>query len=98
MHPTLVLLIAAAVIVIIIRRIFPLRLPAKGFKYVHIENDGSARELTSDEREYLQEEFHPNDGARPYIKTHYWQKTPDLKMHGFLLRIRVPWWIDIRKE
>lgn len=73
-----------------------MRFPSGGFEYVHVELDGTVRELHSDEQEYLKEEFHPNDGARPYIKSNYWQKTPDGKIHGFLKRVRVPWWITIQ--
>lgn len=80
----------------IFSRTFPIRLPAGGFKYVHVEVDGTVRELNADEKVYLQEEFHPNDGARPYIKSNYWQKTPGSKIYGFLKRIRVPWWIQIQ--
>ena len=72
-----------------------MRLPSSGFNYVHVELDRTVRELDSDEQEYLKEVFHPNDGARPYIKSNYWQKTPDGKIDGFLKRIRVPWWIEI---
>lgn len=75
-----------------------MRLLYKGFKYVYVETDGSVRELNKKEQDYLQEEFHPNDGARPYIKINYWQQTPDKKLHGFLNRSRVPWWITIKKN
>jgi hypothetical protein len=83
---------------IIIWRIFPMRLSVKGFKYVYVENDGSVRELDKEEQDYLQGEFHPNDGARPYIKINYWQKTPDKKLHGFLKKSRVPWWMKIEEN
>jgi hypothetical protein len=82
----------------IIWRTFPMRWPSKGFKYVHVEKDGSVRELDKDEQAYLLEEFHLNDGARPYIKFNYWQRTPDKLLHGSLKRSRVPWWIKIRKN
>lgn len=82
----------------IIWRTFPMRFSFKGFKYVHVENDGSVRELDKEEQDYLQEEFHPNDGARPYIKVNYWQRTPDKKLDGFLKRSRVPWWIKIEEN
>lgn len=82
----------------VIWRTFPLRFIFKGFKYVHVENDGSVRELDKEEREYLEQEFHPNDGARPFIKTNYWEKTPDKKLHGFLKKSRVPWWIKIEEN
>jgi hypothetical protein len=31
-----------------------------------MESDGSVRELDKEEQNYVLEEFHPNDGARPY--------------------------------
>jgi hypothetical protein len=41
--------------------------------YIYVNDDGSARELTLDEREYVAKryEFHPNDGGRPHIKSRY---------------------------
>jgi len=69
----------------------------KGFEYVHVEEDGSVRELDEEERNYLMEEFDPCDGARPYIKSSYKQKTPDDKIWGYILRRRVPKSIKIKK-
>lgn len=66
------------------------------FPYVHVETDGTVRELYDDEKEYLQEEFSPMDGARPYIKYNYRQLTPDKKIHGYLKRSRVPRKIAIK--
>ena len=73
----------------------PLRASRKGTKYVSVEKDGSARELTAEEEEYLSTPFQGSDSGRPYIKLNYWQRTPDGKMHGYLRRNRVPWWIKI---
>lgn len=67
------------------------------FEYVHVEEDGSVRELTREEKGYLKEEFAPSDGARPYIKFRYSSKTPDGKLWGFLARKKVPKDIDIKK-
>jgi hypothetical protein len=61
-----------------------------GFKFVYVNEDGSVRELTEDERVYLTTEFHPNDGARPYIKFHFNAKTPDNKVSGYIERRQVP--------
>ena len=58
--------------------------------YVHVENDGSIREITADEQTYLEGEFHPNDGGRPYIKTRYRELTPSGAFAGYLERRRVP--------
>lgn len=97
-HPLIYIIAFLFLARIIIWRTFPMRLSVKGFKYVHVENDGTVRELDKEEQDYLQEEFHPADGARPYIKTNYWQKTPDRKLHGFLKKNRVPWWIRIEEN
>jgi len=58
--------------------------------FVYVNIDGTIRELTNDEIEYLSKDFHPNDGARPYIKSSYEQLTPDNKICGFLLRKNIP--------
>lgn len=58
--------------------------------FVYVSIDGTIRELTNDEIEYLSEDFHPNDGARPYIKSSYEQLTPDNRISGFLLRKNIP--------
>lgn len=73
-----------------VRHFMPLRPKENGFEYVHVEKDGSVRELDEEEREYLNTEFHGADGARPYIKSRYNQLTPDKKMWGYLPRRRVP--------
>lgn len=59
-------------------------------RFVVVEDDGSARELTADEIEYLNTEFQGADGARPYIKSSYRQLTPDGKIGGFLAREKLP--------
>ncbi|WP_459209648.1 hypothetical protein [Aquimarina rhabdastrellae] len=69
----------------------------KEFKYVYVNEDGTIRELTKDEQEYLQEEFSPGDGARPYIKDSYESRTPDKKIRGFLERTKIPKHIEIAK-
>ncbi|HEX6910874.1 MAG TPA: hypothetical protein VF142_10785 [Longimicrobium sp.] len=73
------------------------RRPADGgFEYVFVEDDGSARELASDEREYLQAEHHPADGGRPYVKDGYEARTPDGRLGGYLRRVRLPRHVPIR--
>ena len=69
----------------------------KKFEFVYVENDGTVRELDNEEIEYLQTEFEPTDGARPYIKSTYDQLTPDGKFSGFLERNKVPKGIEIIK-
>ena len=58
--------------------------------YVYVNEDGTMRELTSDEAEYLATLFHPADGARPYVKEDYTSLTPAKKISGFLLRAKLP--------
>lgn len=65
------------------------------FEFVYVENDGTVRELDKDEIDYLQTEFEPTDGARPYIKSSYDQLTPDKKILGFLHRNKVPKNVEI---
>jgi hypothetical protein len=65
------------------------------FEYVYVENDGTVRELDKNEIEYLQTEFDPYDGARPYVKKSYDAITPDKKILGFLKRSKVPKEIEI---
>lgn len=67
------------------------------FEYVYVENDGIVRELDNQEIEYLQTEFEPTDGARPYIKSSYNQLTPDNKISGYIERNKVPKDIEIIK-
>ncbi|WP_177764938.1 hypothetical protein [Flavobacterium sp. I3-2] len=67
------------------------------FEYIFIDIDGTARELSDEEKSYLSEKFNPNDGARPYIKLDYNQLTPDNKICGFLKRDKLPQNIIIKK-
>ena len=76
----------------------PIRKGEEGFKYVYVEDDGSVRELLREEQRYLEEEFEPADGARPYVKWRYKSKTPDGKIGGYIARNRVPKKIEIIKK
>ncbi len=58
--------------------------------FVVVQDDGSIRDLTAEEHQYLNTQFDPGDGARPYIKPSYDSKTPDGRIGGFLLRRRLP--------
>lgn len=61
---------------------------ADGFVYVN--QDGTARELSKDEQQYLAAEFHPTDGARPYVKASYTSRDGWGSVSGFLLRSQLP--------
>ena len=67
-----------------------------GFEYVYVEDDGNARELNAEEREYLSTKFEGGDGARPYIKLRYESLTPDGRLSGYLRRRRLPKSIPVR--
>lgn len=73
----------------------PRRPEEPGFRFVHINQDGSARELSPEEREYLSEEFAGSDGGRPYIKTTYESRDGWGSRSGFLERRRVPARVEI---
>lgn len=74
---------------IYVRNFMPLRPKDDGFEYVMVKDNGCVRELDKEDQEYLTEEFHPNDGARPYIKSRYDQLTPDGRIGGFISRRRL---------
>ena len=57
---------------------------------VYINDNGSARELSESEKKYVDTEFSPLDGARPYIKTRYEQRNGWGNLSGFLQRKDVP--------
>jgi hypothetical protein len=58
--------------------------------FIYVEEDGSVRALTTEERDYLNTEFHPADGARPYMKLRYGTRTANGSISGFLRRTKVP--------
>ena len=62
---------------------------------VYINDDGSARELTETDKKYVDTEFSPLDGARPYIKSHYSQRTAVGEIRGYLPRTEVPGGVPI---
>ena len=57
---------------------------------VYINDNGSARELSESEKKYVDTEFSPLDGARPYIKTRYEQRNGWGNLSGFLQRKDAP--------
>lgn len=57
---------------------------------VYVNQDGSARELMADEREYLSQEFGPHARDRPYVKSGYKSLDGWGSLSGFLPRNKVP--------
>lgn len=60
------------------------------FQWVYVNQDGSVRELSPDERNYLSEEFSGADGGRPYIKPTYGSRDGWGSRSGFMERSLVP--------
>ena len=58
--------------------------------FVYVNQDGSVREISVGEQEYLKRRFNPFDGARPYIKSRYWSWDNWGSRSGYLKRYRVP--------
>jgi hypothetical protein len=87
------MIIATIVVVVIAALVWkfrPRRGHEPGFKYVYVNQDGSARELSPAERAYLSEEFSGGDGGRPYIKSSYESTDGWGSQSGFIERRRVP--------
>ena len=59
-------------------------------RFVWVDDDGGARELTPDECRYLATPFEGFDGGRPYVKERYRSLTPDGRMRGFLELRQLP--------
>jgi hypothetical protein len=57
---------------------------------VRIGADGLVWELTDAEKKHVDTEFSPFDGARPYIKSGYQQRTALGAINGFIDRGKVP--------
>jgi hypothetical protein len=60
------------------------------YPYVHINADGTARELHPSERRYLETEFKGGDGAAPYIKSRYDERNGWDELTGYLKRALLP--------
>jgi hypothetical protein len=56
-----------------------------------VNQDGSVRELSSEEQRYLSTPFSGGDSGRPYIKTSYRSRDGWRSQSGFLPRSSVPW-------
>ena len=67
----------------------PTRTPAEQ-TFVYVNQDGTVRELSIDEREYLSTEFSGGDGGRPYTKSNYKDRDGWGSMSGFFWRRKLP--------
>lgn len=68
----------------------PRRAREPGFRFVYVNQDGSARELSPEEQSYLSKRFEGGDSGRPYIKWSYESRDGWGSKSGFLERRRVP--------
>ncbi|MCV6638352.1 hypothetical protein [Candidatus Albibeggiatoa sp. nov. NOAA] len=68
------------------------------YPYVYVNDDGSARELTTDEKAYLETPFHPADSGRPYIKSNYKAKDGWGSISGFCSRADLPKHIKVKPK
>ena len=67
------------------------------YPFVHVNDDGTVRELHPNERHYLETPFHPFDGERPYIKQSFDAKDGWGKLGGFCSRSSIPQAGDIQE-
>lgn len=91
----IVVILLIVVIAILIWMGTPRRPPEPGFRFVYVNQDGSARELSPEEQCYLSEEFSGGDGGRPYLKWSYGSRDGWGSRSGFIERRRVPFWVKI---
>jgi hypothetical protein len=63
---------------------------AESYSYVYVNADGTARELHPNEREYLETEFLPGDGAAPSVKDSYAERNGWGEITGYLKRSKLP--------
>jgi hypothetical protein len=68
---------------------------AAPYPYIYVNADGTARELHASERQYLETEFRPGDGAAPYIKGSYSTRNGWGELRGYLMRSKLPYGVQI---
>jgi hypothetical protein len=75
----------------------PRRRKEPGFDIVHVNQDGSVRELSPGEREHISREYQGGDGSRPYFKMSYESKNGWGSQSGFISRRKIPSRISIEQ-
>lgn len=68
------------------------------YPIVLVTEEGTVQELEEGDRRYMEEFFHPADGARPYVKSCYDEKNGWGNLRGFLQRTAVPKHISVSPE
>ena len=67
------------------------------YSYVFVEDDASVRELSPDEKSYLETPFLPLDGGRPAVKDSYGSRNGWGSVRGFCQRSKIPTKVEIIK-
>ena len=88
--PTLIAIFIVLAVVALAWRFSPRRPGEPGFKFVYVNQDGSAREVSPAEQAYLSEKFSGGDSGRPYIKSSYKSRDGWGSISGFIERRYVP--------
>lgn len=60
------------------------------YPFVYVGANGLVFELDGEEKNFLEEQFLPNDSARPYVKSRFWQSDGFGNIAGFCPRKRIP--------
>ena len=83
-------LFIAILVALLVWKYGPRRKKEPGFNYVYVNQDGSVRELSPGEKEYVSADYAAGDGARPYIKSNYRSSDGWGSQSGFMSRRKVP--------
>jgi hypothetical protein len=65
------------------------------YPYVHVNDDGTVRELHPAERNLLETPFLPGDGGRPAVKTSFTSRNGWGSLRGFCRRMDLPSGIEV---
>ncbi len=90
-----IVLVAALLVGYLVSRVWPRKEQEPNSKFVYVNQDGSARELSPAEQGYLEEEFMGGDSGRPYIKSSYDSVDGWGSQSGFIDARKVPTDISI---
>ena len=70
--------------------------PKPSEELILVEYDGTAYELTEDDKAYVDAEFAGADSGRPYIKDEYDERNGWGLLNGYLPRSKLPKGISVR--
>lgn len=73
----------------------PGRNPVVRRRFVYVNQDGTVREVSPAESDYLSQDFAPNDSAGPYIKANFESRDGWGSLSGFMNRTHVPLGVTI---